>query len=124
MQGTRNAIARLSRLDADRPRALFRFSQLVFSVYLWHPRWQGALYVYDRFLAPFLIARESVVDDALATTFEHVGRAVGTAHARASAYVRRAANDALAAATEAQSAAQTGAGAASGRADRIRRRAE
>ena len=103
---------------------LYRECKLAFSIYLWHPRWQGALYVYDGFLAPFLIARESVVDDALARTFELVGGVVGEASAKASACVRRAVNDALATATEAQLAAQSGAGAASGRADRIRRRAD
>ena len=46
------------------------------------------------------------MDDALARTFELVGGVVGEAIAKASACVRRAVNDALATATEAQLAAQ------------------
>lgn len=92
---------------------------MAFCAYLWHPRFQGALYVYDRFLAPFLLSHETRVDDVLARTFERVGDVGGRAFSNAYAYARRAANDALAKATEAQMTAESGARAASGRADRI-----
>lgn len=92
---------------------------MAFSVYLWHPRFQGALYVYDRFLAPILVANESRVDHALATTFERVGTHGGAALAAARRFARRYANDALAKATEAQLQQQADAPAASGRADRV-----
>lgn len=94
-------------------------AQLAFCAYLWHPRFQGALYVYDRFLAPFLLSHEARMDDVLARTFERVGDVGGRAFSNAYAYARRAANDALAKATEAQMTAESGAQAASGRADRI-----
>jgi len=94
--------------------------QLAFTVYLWHPRFQGAVYVYDRFLAPFLAKHERAVDDVLANVFERVGSVFGAAADAAWTYGRRAARDALAKATEAQMRQQVG-GAASGRADRIDR---
>ncbi|CEF99139.1 TB2/DP1/HVA22-related protein [Ostreococcus tauri] len=106
---------------------LYRESKVAFVTYLWHPRFQGALYVYDRFLAPFLAKHERGVDDVLATMFERVGDVAGRAFRSAYAYARRSVNDALSKATEAQMAAQFGGGAsASGRADRVdlvRRRA-
>ena len=75
--------------------------------------------MYDRFLAPFLVANESRVDHALATTFERVGTHGGAALAAARRLARRFANDALAKATEAQLQQQAAAPAASGRADRV-----
>ena len=102
-------------------------AQVAFVTYLWHPLFQGALYVYDRFLAPFLAKHERGVDDVLATMFERVGDVAGRAFRSAYAYARRSVNDALSKATEAQMAAQFGGGAsASWRADRVdlvRRRA-
>ena len=62
-----------TRAEDSNIEGLTRAAQVAFSVYLWHPRFQGALYVYDRFLAPILVANESRVDHALATTFERVG---------------------------------------------------
>ena len=91
-------------------------------MYLWHPRTQGALYVYDRFLAPFISARERKIDDVLAEVFARVGTIGGDAFARAWAYARRSATNALAKAQEAQLRAESGANAASGRAESVRRR--
>jgi len=91
-------------------------------VYLWHPRTRGALYVYDRFLAPFISAREEKIDDILAEVFARVGAIGGDAFARAWAYARRSATNALAKAQEAQMRAESGANAASGRAESVRRR--
>ena len=54
-------------------------AQVAFVTYLWHPRFQGALYVYDIFLAPFLAKHERGVDDVLATMFERVGDVAGRA---------------------------------------------
>ena len=91
-------------------------------MYLWHPRTRGALYVYDRFLAPFISAREEKIDDILAEVFARVGAIGGDAFARAWAYARRSATNALAKAQEAQMRAESGANAASGRAESVRRR--
>ena len=108
-----------TRAEDSNIEGLTRAAQVAFSVYLWHPRFPGALYVYDRFLAPILVANESRVDHALATTFERVGTHGGAALAAARRFARRYANDALAKATEAQLQQQADAPAASGRADRV-----
>ena len=36
--------------------------KLAFVVYLWHPKTEGALYVYETFLAPFIAQHEGDID--------------------------------------------------------------
>lgn len=44
-----------------------------FVVYLWHPRTQGAIYIYETFIAPFLAKHEPDIDRHLDETRTSVG---------------------------------------------------
>jgi hypothetical protein len=43
----------------------YHLVKLVFLIYLMHPRYRGALACYSNFVAPFLHARETDIDDAI-----------------------------------------------------------
>ena len=67
-----------------------------FVVYLWHPRTQGAIYVYETFVAPFLAKHEQDIDRHLDETKTSVGD-VAMRHSQAAAnFVREKFAQALA----------------------------
>lgn len=55
-----------------------------FVVYLWHPRTQGAMYIYETFIAPFLAKHEPDIDRHLDETRTSVGD-VAVRHSQAAA---------------------------------------
>ena len=57
-------------------------AKVAFVVYLWHPRTQGALYVYDAFVAPFLAKHEPDIDRRIDETRASVGGVVVRALAK------------------------------------------
>ena len=59
-----------------------------FVVYLWHPRTQGALYVYDAFVAPFLAKHEPDIDRRIDETRASVGDVVVRHSQNALAFAR------------------------------------
>ena len=52
---------------------MYSEAKVAFVVYLWHPRTQGALYVYDAFVAPFLARHETAIDRHIDETRVSVG---------------------------------------------------
>jgi receptor expression-enhancing protein 1/2/3/4 len=60
---------------------MYSEAKVAFVVYLWHPRTQGALYVYDAFVAPFLAKHETAIDRHIDETRVSVGD-VGARRAR------------------------------------------
>ena len=52
---------------------MYSEAKVAFVVYLWHPRTQGALYVYDAFVAPFLAKHETAIDRHIDETRVSVG---------------------------------------------------
>ena len=55
---------------------MYSEAKVAFVVYLWHPRTQGALYVYDAFVAPFLAKHETSIDRHIDETRVSVGDVV------------------------------------------------
>ena len=55
---------------------MYSEAKVAFVVYLWHPRTQGALYVYDAFVAPFLARHETAIDRYIDETRVSVGDVV------------------------------------------------
>jgi hypothetical protein len=55
---------------------MYSEAKVAFVVYLWHPRTQGALYVYDAFVAPFLAKHETAIDRHIDETRVSVGDVV------------------------------------------------
>ena len=51
-------------------------AKVAFVTYLWHPRTQGALYIYDTFVAPFLAKHEPDIDRRIDETRASVGDVV------------------------------------------------
>ena len=56
---------------------MYSEAKVAFVVYLWHPRTQGALYVYDAFVAPFLARHETAIDRHIDETRVSVGDVIG-----------------------------------------------
>ena len=63
-------------------------AKVAFVVYLWHPRTQGALYVYDAFVAPFLVKHEPDIDRRIDETRASVGDVVVRHSQNAMAFAR------------------------------------
>ena len=61
-------------------------AKVAFVTYLWHPRTQGALYIYDTFVAPFLAKHEPDIDRRIDET-RYMGARNAT-EAAATAYTR------------------------------------
>jgi hypothetical protein len=47
---------------------LYHEAKVAFVVYLWHPKSQGALYIYDKFVAPTLSKHEELIDRKIEET--------------------------------------------------------
>ena len=74
-----------------------------FVVYLWHPRTQGAIYIYETFILPFLAKHEPDIDRHLDETRTSVGD-VAVRHSQAAAnFVREKFAQALASLPQARS---------------------
>jgi receptor expression-enhancing protein 1/2/3/4 len=67
---------------------MYNETKVVFVVWLWHPRTQGAPYAYEALLAPLLRRHEPEIDARLANASATVGQSVTRYGARASAYVQ------------------------------------
>ena len=52
---------------------LYHEAKVAFVVYLWHPKSQGALYIYDKFVAPTLSKHEGLIDRKIEETQAKVG---------------------------------------------------
>jgi|TARA_B110000977_G_C10843595_1_gene403012 receptor expression-enhancing protein 1/2/3/4 len=55
---------------------MYAEAKVAFVVYLWHPRTQGALYVYDAFVSPFLTKHEQAIDRHIDETNTSIGDVV------------------------------------------------
>ena len=58
-------------------------------VYLWHPKSQGALYIYDKFVAPTLSKHEGLIDRKIEETQAKVGDVIFSYSKMAYAYVQK-----------------------------------
>jgi len=48
-------------------------AKVAFVTYLWHPRTQGAIYIYETFVSPFLAKHEGEIDRRIEETRSSVG---------------------------------------------------
>jgi receptor expression-enhancing protein 1/2/3/4 len=68
---------------------LYHEAKVAFVVYLWHPKSQGALYIYDKFVAPTLSKHEGLIDRKIEETQAKVGDVFFTYSKMAYAYVQK-----------------------------------
>jgi receptor expression-enhancing protein 1/2/3/4 len=68
---------------------LYHEAKVAFVVYLWHPKSQGALYIYDKFVAPTLSKHEGLIDRKIEETQAKVGDVIFTYSKMAYAYVQK-----------------------------------
>ena len=68
---------------------LYHEAKVAFVVYLWHPKSQGALYIYDKFVAPTLSKHEGLIDRKIEETQAKVGDVIFSYSKMAYAYVQK-----------------------------------
>lgn len=68
---------------------LYHEAKVAFVVYLWHPKSQGALYIYDKFVAPTLSKHEGLIDRKIEETQAKVGDVLFTYSKMGYAYVQK-----------------------------------
>jgi len=68
---------------------LYHEAKVAFVVYLWHPKSQGALYIYDKFVAPTLSKHEELIDRKIEETQAKVGDVFFTYSKMGYAYVQK-----------------------------------
>ena len=68
---------------------LYHEAKVAFVIYLWHPKSQGALYIYDKFVAPTLSKHEGLIDRKIEETQAKVGDVIFTYSKMAYAYVQK-----------------------------------
>merc|ERR1711903_368840 len=68
---------------------LYHEAKVAFVVYLWHPKSQGALYIYDKFVGPTLSKHEGSIDRKIEETQAKVGDVIFSYSKMAYAYVQK-----------------------------------
>jgi receptor expression-enhancing protein 1/2/3/4 len=86
---------------------LYHEAKVAFVVYLWHPKSQGALYIYDKFVAPTLAKHEQLIDRKIEETQAKVGDVCVGYSKQAYAYVQKMMLQLLQSLPTAQAAMQT-----------------
>eukprot|EP00873_Tetraselmis_striata_P027182 jgi/Tetstr1/447446/TSEL_003705.t1 len=71
-------------------------AKVAFVVYLWHPKTQGALYLYNTLLRPVLTRHEGTIDQQAADAQDWVAGHISNNFNRAMVYVQSRAHEAIA----------------------------
>mmetsp|Transcript_6033 Transcript_6033/g.10894 ORF Transcript_6033/g.10894 Transcript_6033/m.10894 type:complete len:163 (-) Transcript_6033:204-692(-) len=75
---------------------LYYEAKVLFVLYLWHPKTQGALYLYDSALRPFLSRHERTIDQQVADGQAWAAGHISNHFNRAMGYVQLRAHEAIA----------------------------